>query len=82
MDQLDLYLLHAPFNTDGSPFQRDGKELSLQQVWAEMEDLVELQLVRDIGVSNWRVQDLEQILQECKIKPSVNVTHLTELPNS
>jgi len=71
VEHLDLYLLHAPFNHDGTPFERAGELLSLEQVWAEMEGLVELGLVKDIGVSNWRIQDLQQIAT-AKIPASVN----------
>ena len=63
----DLYLVHAPFWKDGSAFEK-----SLPAVWREMEGLVEQGLVKNIGVSNWRVSDLAQIYDGATIKPAVN----------
>eukprot|EP00442_Polarella_glacialis_P004945 CAMPEP_0115068630 /NCGR_PEP_ID=MMETSP0227-20121206/12085_1 /TAXON_ID=89957 /ORGANISM="Polarella glacialis, Strain CCMP 1383" /LENGTH=297 /DNA_ID=CAMNT_0002454895 /DNA_START=120 /DNA_END=1013 /DNA_ORIENTATION=+ len=63
----DLYLVHAPFQQSGQPFQR-----SLKEIWAEMETLVDQGLVRAIGVSNWRVCDLEDIFADARVKPVCN----------
>ena len=57
-EYFDLYLIHAPFHTDGSPFTSVA---SLSEVWAQLEALVDEGLVRQIGVSNWRVGDLEAV---------------------
>ena len=37
-----------------------------------MEDLVDLGLVRSLGVSNFRVEDVKQILTFARIKPVIN----------
>jgi diketogulonate reductase-like aldo/keto reductase len=37
-----------------------------------MEELVDLKLVKSIGVSNFRINDLKEILSMCKIKPVIN----------
>jgi len=70
IDYFDLYLIHAPFQrlsaTECCPFKR-----SLPDVWAEMEALVGLGLARAIGVSNWRVSDLECVY-DATIKPCMN----------
>mmetsp|Transcript_4109 Transcript_4109/g.10169 ORF Transcript_4109/g.10169 Transcript_4109/m.10169 type:complete len:312 (+) Transcript_4109:85-1020(+) len=63
----DLYLVHAPFQTDGKPFAK-----SLAEVWKEMESLVDAGLVKAIGVSNWRICDLEEIYEGARIKPVCN----------
>lgn len=63
----DLYLVHAPFQTNGTPFAK-----SLAQVWREMESLVDLGLTSAIGVSNWRICDLEEIYEGARIKPVCN----------
>jgi diketogulonate reductase-like aldo/keto reductase len=54
-------LIHSPFH------DKDLKEL-----WKQMEELVDLKLVKSIGVSNFRINDLKEILSTCKIKPVVN----------
>ena len=64
---LDLYLIHAPFKSDGTPFSTPLKEC-----WRQMESLVDEGVVRNIGVSNWRVCDLEEIWEDARIKPCVN----------
>jgi len=67
LEYFDLYLIHAPFQTSGEPFKRPLKE-----AWAEMEGLVDAGRARAIGVSNWRVQDLEEIYETSRIKPACN----------
>ena len=44
----------------------------LQETWRAMEELVELGLVREIGVSNFNVQALTDLLTYARIRPSVN----------
>ena len=68
IERFDLYLVHAPFQRDGGkPFRK-----SLREVWREMEALVDLGLCRAIGVSNWRVCDLDEIFDGARIKPCCN----------
>jgi len=71
IDYFDLYLIHAPFQQlsakECCPFKR-----SLPEVWAEMEALVGLGLARAIGISNWRVSDLELVYDAATIKPCMN----------
>jgi diketogulonate reductase-like aldo/keto reductase len=57
---IDLVLLHAPV---------EGKRLA---AWAQLEGLVREGLVRTIGVSNYGVHHLEELLRVCKIPPAVN----------
>lgn len=63
----DLYLVHAPFNRDGSPFRTP-----LHGVWAQMESLVDKGLAAAIGVSNWRICDLQAVFDGARIKPCCN----------
>ncbi|KAG1664412.1 hypothetical protein FOA52_009734 [Chlamydomonas sp. UWO 241] len=62
---LDLLLIHAPFLPEGAK----GK---LAQVWADMEALVESGRVHSIGVSNFSVEDLKELLAVARIKPCLN----------
>ena len=67
LQYFDLYLVHAPCQKSGEAFSK-----SLPQIWNEMEELVAQGLVRQIGVSNWRIQDLEEIWEAAKMKPVCN----------
>ncbi|CAH7675150.1 NADP-dependent D-sorbitol-6-phosphate dehydrogenase [Phakopsora pachyrhizi] len=67
IDKLDLYLIHSPSFDQGPDLS-----LSLETVWRTMEDLRERGLTKSIGVSNFRIKDLERIKSVARIKPSVN----------
>lgn len=78
VDYLDLYLIHWPVNfknKDGITVKEDNKfvlqDFNVKQVWTEMESFVENNLVRSIGVSNFGVENLKEILSFCKIRPQV-----------
>lgn len=72
-DNIDLYLLHAPEKLfpKGSPSQEDA--------WKELEKLQSEGLLKNIGVSNHRVQDLERILKAGKVVPAANQIELHPL---
>ncbi|KAI9179391.1 hypothetical protein H9P43_004710 [Blastocladiella emersonii ATCC 22665] len=56
VEYFDLYLIHSPF-LDSVP----NLTKSLREVWAELESARAAGLVRDIGVSNFRPADLDQL---------------------
>ncbi|WP_373893506.1 aldo/keto reductase [Virgibacillus natechei] len=70
LEYLDLYLIHWPV-----------KGL-YKETWKAMEKLYEDGKVRAIGVSNFHVQHLEDLLADCKVKPVINQVeyhpHLTQ----
>jgi diketogulonate reductase-like aldo/keto reductase len=47
-----------------------------QATWQQMEKLVEEGLVKSIGISNFSVKKIEDLLQYAKIKPAVNQVEL------
>ena len=59
-DYLDLYLIHWPKG-----------ELSIE-TWRALEDLYGQGKIKAIGVSNFMIQHLENLLPSCHIKPMVN----------
>jgi aldehyde reductase len=71
VDYLDLYLIHhaASFviTDDDNQFPRDGEgamrldKVPLIHTWKAMERLIDIGLVRHIGVSNFTIQMLERI---------------------
>jgi len=80
---LDLYLVHSPYAfvySNGNMFPEDsatGKALvdysvSTSQMWAVMEQLVAAGLTKAIGVSNFPVVVLRDLLSYAKIVPAVN----------
>ncbi|KAN0055892.1 hypothetical protein ACTA71_011779 [Dictyostelium dimigraforme] len=85
IDYLDLYLIHWPIafeNVDPFGITTEAKKdengypiiapVSIRETWQEMEKLVEYGLVKSIGVSNFNVQNLIDLLTYAKIKPAVN----------
>ncbi|CAL5024335.1 unnamed protein product [Urochloa decumbens] len=84
LDYLDLYLVHFPVATRhteigslASVIGEDGvldidTTVSLEATWHAMEDLVNMGLVRSIGISNYGVFLARDCLAYAKIKPAVN----------
>ncbi len=72
VDYLDLYLMHFPVSfVPGckEAVREDQMEfISLAETWTAMEWLVDEGLVRNIGVSNFEIDDLKQV-QEIATKP-------------
>ncbi|MCM3735928.1 aldo/keto reductase [Bacillus cytotoxicus] len=64
MDYVDLYLIHWPIH---------GKYVD---TYRALEKLYEEGKVRAIGVSNFHIHHLEQLLANCHIKPMVNQVEL------
>ncbi|XP_078533359.1 aldo-keto reductase family 1 member A1-A-like [Lissotriton helveticus] len=80
LQYLDLYLMHWPLafkrgealmpkNEDGSMQYADTHFID---TWKAMEHLVDLGLVRAIGLSNFNSKQIDQILEVAKHKPVVN----------
>ncbi|CAI5476948.1 unnamed protein product [Closterium sp. Yama58-4] len=78
LSYLDLFLLHIPVQMAKpwhSPPQREDRVLTWQvaATWQQMEAAVEQGLVRAIGVSNWSVTRLKQLLSWRPVHvPAVN----------
>ena len=83
VDYLDLYLIHWPVSLRkgvGFPTKKEDflsyVDAPLTATWAAMEQLVGQGLTRHIGVSNFKVSKLEEILAAAKIRPEVNQVEL------
>ena len=81
MEYIDLLLIHWPVsfeaNADRSiKLHEDGRPvvrpLNLKETWTAMEKLVDSGKVRSIGVSNFKIEHLEEILSFARIQPAVN----------
>ena len=69
LDYVDLYLIHWP---------TPERQLFLES-WHELEKLKAEGLIRSIGVSNFRIEDLEVLKSESSTIPSVNQIELHPL---
>ncbi|GAL35218.1 aldo-keto reductase family 1 member B10 [Vibrio maritimus] len=83
LDYIDLYLMHWPiaiksdvgFPEKGSDFI-SLDDLPLNVTWQAMETLVKQGLTKDIGVSNFSVKKLRDVIAACSIPPAVNQVEL------
>lgn len=82
---LDLYLVHwsesSAFGDATDPPWNSGSDYRqflqrLKPAWKAMEDLVGMGLVHAIGVSNFNVQQITELLRFAKIVPAVNQVRL------
>lgn len=73
-DYVDLYLMHWPSSTDPSDLNKHLPDWDFVDTWREMQKLVGTGKVRNIGVSNFGIKNLEKLLNDpsCKIVPAVN----------
>lgn len=69
-DYIDLYLIHWP-GKQGLKSEDPGNKLYRQKSWEAMEKLKESGKFRVIGVSNYTVEHMKELLSHCQIKPSV-----------
>lgn len=89
MEYFDLYLIHWPFCFESDPktgstlYDSSGvavvdETCTIEDTWRAMEDLVELGLVKNIGVSNFSISLLKRILSipNLRYKPAVNQVEL------
>lgn len=81
LEYIDLMLIHSP-----QPWAewRDDKRYFEEniQVWKALEDAYKDGKIKAIGVSNFLVDDLENLLAHCRIKPMVNqlLIHIGNTP--
>lgn len=68
MDYVDLYLIHWPVTKDYA----DTWQSRIKETWKAMEKLYKEGKIRAIGVSNFLVHHLEELMSNCEIKPMVN----------
>ena len=72
LDYVDLYLDHWPafveINEKGENYNLNPMHI----LWPKFESLIEKKYTKNIGVSNYNVQSLVNLLSFCKIKPFAN----------
>ncbi|GMF64533.1 unnamed protein product [Phytophthora lilii] len=65
LEYIDLYLLHAPFDS-----------ATRAEAWKALEDMQTQGIVRDIGVSNFGELHLQKLSETWRVKPAVNQVEL------
>ncbi len=81
LDYIDLMLIHSPQPwaewRGEKPYDDENKD-----VWRALEDAYQAGHLKAIGVSNFLVDDLENLLAGCEIRPMVNqiLTHVGNTP--
>ncbi len=81
MDYIDLMIIHCP--QPWAEFRGERRYfIENKEVWCALENAYKDGKVKAIGVSNFLVDDLENILDGCEVKPMVNqiLTHITNTP--
>ncbi|MGT2844221.1 aldo/keto reductase [Streptococcus hongkongensis] len=82
LDYLDLMIIHSP--QPWNEWRQSGKtyDKGNLEVWRALEDAQTAGKVKSIGVSNFLMTDLKNILKHGKIKPVVNqiLTHIGNTP--
>lgn len=82
LDYIDLMIIHSPqpwmeFRITDNNYYKENKE-----VWRALEDAYNEGKLKAIGVSNFHIDDLKNILEDCKVKPMVNqvLAHIGQTP--
>ena len=82
LDYVDLILIHSPepwmeFRTSGKDYYKENLD-----VWHALEDLYKEGKVKAIGVSNFHINDLDNLIENGNIKPMVNqvLAHVGQVP--
>merc|ERR1719181_2182564 len=72
MGYVDLCLLHWPGNPAAPDADALQARLSRKQAWSALEGMLKTGRCRAIGESNFGKKHLEQLLEDCSVKPMVN----------
>ncbi len=81
MEYIDLMIIHSPKPwanfLESEPYFEGNRE-----AWRALEEAYKAGKLRAIGLSNFEIQDLENILSSCAVKPMVNqiLTHISNTP--
>lgn len=72
IEYIDLYLVHSPLGKVDFKKKKIVKQIPLYKTWSTLEEAYNQKLIRSIGVSNFNIQLLLDLLSYAKIKPVVN----------
>lgn len=82
LDYIDMMIIHSPqpwkeVNQSDNRYFKENKE-----VWRALEDAYHAGKIRAIGISNFLEEDLDNLLEDCQVKPMVNqiLCHIANTP--
>lgn len=82
LDYIDMMIIHSPqpwveVNQSDNRYLKENKE-----VWKALEDAYQAGKIKAIGVSNFQQEDIENLLEDCRIQPMVNqiLAHVSNTP--
>lgn len=81
LDYIDLMIIHSP--KPWTEYEKEDRHFEgNREAWRAQEDAYKAGKLRAIGVSNFLIEDIENILQSCAVKPMVNqvLTHISNTP--
>lgn len=81
LDYIDLMIIHSP--KPWTEYEKEDRHFEgNREAWCALEDAYKAGKLRAIGVSNFLIEDIENILQSCTVKPMVNqiLTHISNTP--
>ena len=72
LDYLDMMIIHSPQPWEKVNQSEDRYVNGNREAWKALEDSYKAGKLKAIGLSNFRIGDIENILEVCEIKPMVN----------
>jgi len=74
LDYVDLYLIHWPTAQDpnGPLFDGPIEDVPIIDTWRKMEELYKAGKAKSIGVSNFNIEKLQDLLNKAEVKPVMN----------
>lgn len=82
LDYLDLMIIHSPQPWDKVNQSDDRYVQGNRAAWRALEDAYKAGKLKAIGIFNFRIGDIESLLETAKIKPMVNqiLLHISNTP--
>ena len=82
LDYLDMMIIHSPQPWDKVDQSDDRYVEGNRAAWRALEDAYKAGKLRAIGVSNFKKEDIESLLETAEIKPMVNqiLLHISNSP--
>ena len=82
LDYLDMMIIHSPQPWDKVNQSNDRYVEGNRAAWKALEDAYKEGKLKAIGVSNFKKEDIESLLEVCEIKPMVNqiLLHISNTP--
>ena len=82
LDYLDMMIIHSPQPWDKVTQCDDRYVEGNRAAWKALEDAYKEGKLRAIGVSNFQISDLKNLMETCEIKPMVNqiLCHISNTP--